>query len=173
MLTGCRLSEAAHLTWTNIDLTEQTVRFTDTKNKESRTVYLSQELTKMLIELSQLKSNNLVFPSRNGKSFINKYDRSDTPYYFSEAVKILGLNEGRGRRDRVTFHTIRHTVATNLAKVLDVRSLMDVMRWKVIEMAARYIHTQEETKRHAANTLAESWKKIDNAKILPFKSSAV
>lgn len=173
MLTGCRLSEAAHLTWTNIDLTEQTVRFTDTKNKESRTVYLSQELTKMLIELSQLKSNNLVFPSRNGKSFINKYDRSDTPYYFSEAVKILGLNEGRGRRDRVTFHTIRHTVATNLAKVLDVRSLMDVMGWKVIEMAARYIHTQEETKRHAANTLAESWKKIDNAKILPFKSSAV
>lgn len=32
------------------------------------------------------------------------------------------------------------------------------MSWKVIEMAARYIHTQEETKRDAANVLSESWK---------------
>lgn len=169
MLTGCRLSEAVHLTWAHVDLIGQTVRFVDTKNKDTRIVYLSQELIKMLKELPYASLNEIVFPRRDGKPFIDKEDRSDTPYYFSEAVKILGFNEGRGRRDRVTFHTIRHTVATNLAKILDVRSLMDVMGWKVIEMAARYIHTQEETKRHAANALSESWKKIDNTKILPFK----
>lgn len=171
MLTGCRLSEAANLTWAYVDLTAQTACFATTKNKESRTVYLSPELLKMLAEFSQAKAGKLVFPRRDGTSFITKADRTDTPHYFSEAVKALGFNEGRGIRDRVTFHTIRHTVATNLAKKLDVRSLMDVMGWKVIAMAARYIHTQEETKRQAANMLAETWKKTEQAKVLQFHSS--
>lgn len=49
---------------------------------------------------------------------------------------------------------------------------MDVMGWKVIAMAARYIHTQEETKRQAANILAGAWKKQEQAKVLQFNSSA-
>ena len=171
MLTGCRLSEAANLTWAHVDLTAQTACFANTKNKESRTVYLSPELVKMLAAFSQARAGELVFPRRDGTSFITKADRTDTPHYFSEAVKALGFNEGRGIRDRVTFHTIRHTVATNLAKILDVRSLMDVMGWKVIAMAARYIHTQEETKRQAANILAGTWKKTEQAKVLQFHSS--
>ena len=56
------------------------------------------------------------------------------------------------------MHTICNTVTTNLAKIRGVRNLMDVMGWKVVEIDARYIHTQEETKRHAANALSESWK---------------
>ncbi|MBD5646104.1 MAG: phage integrase family protein [Desulfovibrio sp.] len=128
------------------------------KNKDSRVVYLSLELVKMLMALHGHNSNEIVFPRRDGKPFIDKEGRSDSLYSFSEAEKILGFNEWRGIDDRVTFHTIRHTVATNLAKILDVRSLMDVKSWKVIEMAARYIHTQEEMKRHAANALSESWK---------------
>lgn len=171
MLTGCRLSEAANLTWAHVDLTAQTACFANTKNKESRTVYLSPELVKMLAAFSQARAGELVSPRRDGTSFITKADRTDTPHYFSEAVKALGFNEGRGIRDRVTFHTIRHTVATNLAKILDVRSLMDVMGWKVIAMAARYIHTQEETKRQAANILAGTWKKTEQAKVLQFHSS--
>ena len=49
---------------------------------------------------------------------------------------------------------------------------MDVMGWKVIAMAARYIHTQDETKRHAANILAGAWKKQEQAKVLQFNPSA-
>ena len=103
-------------------------------------------------------SNEIVFPRRDGKPFIDKEGRSDSPYSFSKAEKILGFNEWRGIDDRVTFHTIGHTAAMNLAKMLDVRSLMDVMGWKVIEMAGRYIHIKEETKHHAAKALSESWK---------------
>ena len=125
-----------------------------------------------LTDGGQASAGDFVLPRHDGTPFINKADRTDTPYYFSEAVKALALNEGRSTRDRVTFHTIRHTVATNLAKVLDVRSLMDVMGWKVIAMAARYIHTQEETKRQAANILAGAWKKQEQAKVLQFNPSA-
>lgn len=172
MLTGCRLSEAANLTWAHVDFDGQSVRFADTKNKESRTVYLSPELMEMLAALPQIGAGELVLPRRDGTSFITKAERTDTPHFFIEAVKSLGLNEGRIIRDRVTFHTIRHTVATNLARVLDVRSLMDVMGWKVIAMAARYIHTQEETKRQAANILAGAWKKSEQGKVLQFQKSA-
>ena len=70
----------------------------------------------------------------------------------------------------VTFHTIRHTVATNLANVLDVRNIMYV-NWKVIAMAAGNIHAQEETKRQAANILAGAWKKQEQATMLQFDSS--
>ena len=172
MLTGCRLSEAANLTWAHVDLNEQCVRFVDTKNKDSRTVYLSPELMEMLAALPRNGAGELVLPRHDGVSFVSRADRTDTPHYFSEAVKTLKFNEGRSVRDRVTFHTIRHTVATNLAKVLDVRSLMDVMGWKVIAMAARYIHTQEETKRQAATMLAGAWKKSEQAKVLQFQKSA-
>lgn len=158
MLTGCRLSEAVNLKWGDVDFDKEIVRFTNTKNKDTRIFYFSDDLRLLLSSLFKAEyPNELVFKRRDGKSFFLRPDKSETPYYFVEVVKQLGLNEGREKRDRVSFHTLRHTVATNLAKVLDVRSLMDVMGWKVVSMAARYIHTQEETKRAAANYLASSW----------------
>jgi len=80
-------------------------------------------------------------------------------------------NEGRGARDRVSFHTIRHTVATQLAKSLDVRSLMDIMGWKVVAMAARYIHSNEDTKRAAMAALEKTIAQPEKGKIIPFKGN--
>lgn len=156
--TGCRLSEAAHLKWSSVNLDESFVYFVNTKNNDSRKVYISDDIVKMLYESPVHTHNELVFPRKDGMSFVENENHSDTPYFFRAAVKKLGLNEGRGPRDRVTFHTIRHTAATRLAKVLDIRSLMDVMGWKVIAMAARYMHTNEDTKREAANILSQSMK---------------
>jgi len=48
----------------------------------------------------------------------------------------LGFNKGRDKRNRISFHIIRHTVATNLARQLDIRGLMDIMGWRVAEGAA-------------------------------------
>ena len=66
---------------------------------------------------------------------------------------MLRFNEGRGRLDRISFHSIRHTVATELANKLDLRSLMDVMGWKVPAMALRYMHGDEEKKIDALEAL--------------------
>lgn len=100
----------------------------------------------------------IVLLRRDDNPFIDTGDRSDTACSFTEPVKICGFNEGRGRHDRVTFYTIPSTIAINLVKILDVRSRMDVTGRKVIEKATQYIHTQEETIRHAANALSESRK---------------
>jgi len=92
----------------------------------------------------------------------------EAPETFRAVVKSLGLNDGRGERDRVSFHTIRHTVATQLAKSLDVRSLMDVMGWKVIAMAARYIHSNEDTKRAVMAALEKTIAQPERGKVLSF-----
>lgn len=147
MLTGCRASEAFHLRWEDIDFTTAELRFVDTKNKESRVLYLSEELTKLLLSFAPTKRNGVVFLRSDGKPHV------DSPFHFKSAIKALGLNEGRALRDRISFHSIRHTVATELARTLDIRSLMDIMGWKQISMAARYIHSDEKTKRAAMEIL--------------------
>jgi integrase len=162
MLTGCRASEAFNLYWREVDLDAGTVRFVDTKNHEERTIFLPPALIKHLKSFGPGEPGAVVFPRQDGKAYV------EAPSAFRTVVRELGLNDNRAMRDRVTFHTIRHTTATNLAKSLDVRSLMDVMGWKVIAMAARYIHSNDDTKRAAMSTLEGTLAPQDKAKIIPF-----
>jgi len=163
MLTGCRASEAFNLRWRDVDLETGELRFMDTKNKDSRIIYLSDELVALLKSFGPKDKTDIVFPRSDGKPHV------EAPFHFKEAVKDLKLNDGHEPRDRISFHTIRHSVATELARFLDVRSLMDVMGWKQIAMAARYIHSDEETKRAAMTALARSTKAT--GKVLRFKKN--
>ena len=92
-------------------------------------------------------SKSLVFPREDGEQY------REAPTTFALVVDKLELNEGRDEYDRISFHNIRHTVATRLAPNLDLRSLMDVMGWKVVAMAARYIKSSEQAKREALECL--------------------
>lgn len=85
------------------------------------------------------------------KVFTNAHMRTykEAPSAFRIAVSRLGLNEDRARLDCIFFHSIRHTVATELARQIDIRSLMDIMGWKVPAMALRYMHG-DTTKAQAA-----------------------
>ncbi len=162
MLTGCRASEAFKLRWRDVDLEAGQLRFTDTKNKESRTLFLSPALTELLKSFGPGAPDSVVFPRADGKPHV------EAPHHFKEVVQEQKMNEGRGPRDRISFHTIRHTVATNLAGILDVRSLMDIMGWKQVAMAARYVHSNENTKRAAMAALEKTLAPQDKAKVIPF-----
>jgi hypothetical protein len=59
-------------------------------------------------------------------------------------------------------------VATNLAGILDIRSLMDVMGWKQVAMAARYVHSNEDTKRAAMAALEKPLAPQEKGKVLSF-----
>lgn len=148
-LTGCRVSEAASLKRANVDLenTLGTITFRVTKNKEPRTISISQRLREFLEEFFPRDSKSLVFPREDGEQY------KAAPATFQLVVDKLELNEGRDEYDRISFHNIRHTVATRLAPRLDLRSLMDVMGWKVVAMAARYIKSSEQAKREALECL--------------------
>ena len=162
MLTGCRLSEVCDLRWRDVNLEEKQLRFVDTKNKDTRIIFLSPALVDLLAGFGPGRPEEIVFPRVDGEQ------HTDAPYTFRTVIERLGLNIGRSPRDRVSFHTIRHTVATQLARSLDVRSLMDIMGWKTVQMAARYIHSNEDTKRAAMAALEKTLAPQDTAKILPF-----
>lgn len=144
-LTGCRASEAFKLEWRHI--TNNYICFEDTKNGSSRIVPISQTLQRLLTAQTHGTPTELVFTKRCSSPY------TEAPSSFRTAIRKLKLNEGRGKLDRISFHSIRHTVATELANQLDLRSLMDVMGWKVPAMALRYMHGNEERKLSALEAL--------------------
>lgn len=172
MLTGCRLFEALGLRWGAVDLDAAVVRFVDTKNKDTRTVPLAGPLVEMfealLVDMGPTALEGK--PAADSAVFVNERGVAwaAVPNAFLAAVSALRLNEGRDSRDRVSFHTLRHTTATELAQVLDIRSLMAFMGWKHVAMAARYIHANEDAQRAALATL-ERRLKPSNGKVLPMR----
>lgn len=148
-LTGCRFSEAAQLKWSAINLSDSPgyITFKNTKNKEERNIAISSKMRTFLENINTGDLQSLVFPREDGKQY------RESPTTFSLIIEKLQLNKERGEYDRISFHSIRHTVATRLAHCLDLRSLMDVMGWKVVAMAARYIKSSEQAKKNALETL--------------------
>lgn len=168
MLTGCRLLEALGLKWGAIDLDAGVVRFIKTKNKGNRTIPLAKPLLEMFAVLrEELGGQSDAEPPADAFVFLNERGKPWTavPGAFLAVVEQLELNKGREKLDRVSFHTMRHTTATELAKVLDIRTLMAFMGWKNIAMAARYIHPDEETQRAALATLERRLKPTHDEEI--------
>lgn len=121
----------------------------DTKNKTNRKLALTSEIASLLEMVKPEYPTGYIFLSSRGEPYCQP------PKAFRKTTEILCLNENRGKLERITFHSIRHSVATKLAETLDIRSLMDFMGWKRIEIAARYIHGNEDKIKKAAEKLGE------------------
>lgn len=161
-LTGCRASEAFNLVWGNIDHARGCIVFADTKNRDSRTIPITEPLAELLNSMTAGPADVPVFVKEDGSVY------QQAPYPFQSVVDDLGLNEGRGKRDRLVFHSIRHSVATRLAQRLGPRDLMDVMGWRTVQMAMRYVHGNEAAKAKALATLGTA---PEEGKVLPFRGS--
>jgi integrase len=146
-LTGCRLSEATNLMWNHIDRERMVLSFVDTKNGTTRRIPITAVMDKLLTKIKFTCNSEFVFVNTLGMPY------TGTPQAFINTIKALNLNEGRETLDRVCFHTIRHTIATRLASILDIRSLMDFLGWKQVSMAARYTHANEQKIKQAAEIL--------------------
>lgn len=164
-LTCARFGEAARLEWKDVDLGLGSATFRGTKNGTDRTIPLSQTLVEFLRELKQEgdanrdRRNGLVFPNGDGTMY------RQTPQPFRKVVESLGLNEGRDKRDRVVFHSLRHTGATRLAQInTPLPDLMSLAGWKTASMALRYAHSNDASKRRAMSAL-ESMTQAEPAKV--------
>jgi integrase len=160
-LTGARASECYNLRWRDIDHSRQLIRFPETKNRDSRTVFITGALSNLLNDLPPSPIDAFVFTRGDGKPY------SEAPYSFRVIVDDLELNRSRSDRDRISFHTIRHSVATELAKTLNTRDLMDVMGWRTVQMAMRYVHGNEIAKHSALSRLEESMKPTKTGDVIP------
>ena len=157
-LTGCRFGEASALQWQDVDLGLGQCIFRQTKNGQDRTIPLPDSLVDFMRGFGPGKG--LVFPNGEGTQY------RQTPQPFRVAVEALGLNEGRDKRDRVVFHTLRHTAATRLGQVsTPLRDMMDLAGWKTASMALRYQHSNDAGRRRAMAAL-ESMTQVEAPKVV-------
>lgn len=164
---GLRRGEVAALKWEDIDLDTGTVKICRaaanvtggmivkaTKTKRSTaSLPLTQHLTNVLKHYktySELDKKNygidtdFLFYQSDG-SVINL---NTITHWFKSLCTRLGI-EG------VTFHSIRHTVATNLLQNgVDIATVAAILRDNVSTVAAVYVHSDEDVKRKAIEGLS-------------------
>jgi len=99
--TGCRLNEAAGMTWGEIEATSWTIPAARAKNGRQRAVPLPAQAVELLRKLDPGKPDALVFPSSGGGTLSN-WDRQ---------TKRLYVRSGTAGWHR---HDLRRTVATML-----------------------------------------------------------
>ena len=149
--TGMRMGECFDLCWHNVDFQNEIIHILDAKNEESRPAYMTVAVKEMLSRRKQIIDNTLVFPSRDGDRF-KKLSHS-----FYNTVKQLGWNEGiEDQRQRVVFHTLRHTFASWLAMQGEsLVTIKELMGHKTIEMTLRYSHLIPDQKRAAIGKMEQ------------------
>jgi len=152
LYTGMRAGEIFNLKWSDIDFNNDIIHIKDPKSGENRTAYMTKSIKQLLNErYNRLKPNSdeLVFKARNGGK-ITRISKA-----FERAVKKLGLNDGiTDPRDKVVFHTLRHTFASWLAiQGTPIYTIKELMGHKTLAMTERYSHLIPDTKREAVKKL--------------------
>ncbi len=143
--TGARADEIFSLTWGNIDISRGSIALMDTKNRKNRTIFMTAPVKEMLSCRETKERKTLVFPSQKGKK-IPQISKS-----FARAVDKLGLNDGvTDRRDRVVFHTLRHTFASWLVENGEnLYTVKELLGHSTLQMTERYAHLGDNTLKKA------------------------
>lgn len=136
---GLRAGEIFNLTWQDLDLERGQILVKDGKNSmggRSRTAYMTTQVKEMLERRSAHKENALVFHNAKGGRILEPSN------LFSRTVKELGFNDGvTDRRQKVVFHTLRHTFASWLVEAgTDLYTVKELLGQQSISMTERYSH---------------------------------
>lgn len=151
---GLRFGEIAELKISDIDFFSENICVRDPKNSKSRhqimTATLKEELERFIALTNPL---SYLFPGQNGEK------QKTVSRTFERAVKKLGLNEVNGipvtdARQKVVFHTLRHTYASWLALSGQGQAMIaELMGHSSIEMSARYTHLFPDARKATASAI--------------------
>lgn len=146
---GFRAGEIFNLKWEHVIWHSERISIVDPKNGESRMEPMHPVVKKMLQRRFSDDHNGYVFKARNG-SKISQI--SDT---FQRTVDKLGFNDGiTDVRQKVVFHTLRHTYASWLVmNGIDLYTTQKLMGHKSNQMTQRYAHLAPGYLEKAVNSL--------------------
>ncbi|HRT81546.1 MAG TPA: site-specific integrase [Oscillospiraceae bacterium] len=149
---GLRFGEIAALTWSCVNWQAGTLAILNAKTG-SRTAYLTEEAKAMLRAREQGDPGGFVFPKRGGDGTMKQVSKA-----FADTVKELGFNEGvSDRKQKVTFHTLRHTYATHLYEAThDLYLTQKSLGHATVSMTARYAKMSESRLREGTAALEKS-----------------
>lgn len=170
--TGARAGEIFNIKEQDVDFENELIALRDTKNTETRYAPMTVDVKKILKRrIENLHSNDTEEPSDNSNSYIftdkdgNKINEVSNA--FNRIVNDLGFNDGvTDSRQRVVFHTLRHTFASWLAiQGTPLYTIAKLMGHKSISMSERYAHLSPDHKKQAVMGLEQAFKgKILNNK---------
>jgi integrase len=146
--TGMRFGEIISLRWEDVDFSAGIIHIRDAKSG-SRAAHLSADAAAMLQERC-IQPVGLIFPTKAGTQVIGRGGNT-----FSRVVENLEMNKGiTDRRQRVVFHTLRHTFASWLAiKGIPLYVIGELLGHKTLEMTKRYSHLCPDAKQDAVTLI--------------------
>ena len=152
LYAGLRAGEIHGLTWGDVDFDNGQILIRDPKNGQNRFAFINAPIEAMLKQRYTVQDNHrLLFPTADGKK------RVQVSRAFMKCVSQLGFNDGvTDSRQRVVFHTLRHTFASWLVqKGVPLHTVAELMGHKSIAMTQRYAHLSPDSLRNAAKILGE------------------
>jgi integrase len=152
---GLRAGEIFNLTWDCLDFKQESILLKDTKAKNSRHAYMTSSVKEMFNR--RKKRGSYVFLTGSdypAAKTLKKWQGGKEPTpkkitavsnAFDVVVKRLGFNKDvDDRRDRVVFHSLRHTFASwHVMNGTDLYVVKELMGHSTIKMTERYAHLQE------------------------------
>lgn len=155
MKTGFRSSELKSLEWSSVDLTNGsvTVQSCYSKNDETRTVPLTDDLAKALRKIKEKRK-----PDANDHVFLlDGKPWKDWREAFNGALRRAGISNFR-------FHDLRHCYGSWLAMInVSDKGRMELMGHKDPKMTMRYTHLSMDYKSQAVQKLPKFGKDIMEA----------
>lgn len=162
---GLRFGEVAALTYGDINFDDGTLYVRESKSGRARHAVMTPDVMAALRDLPGGYHSDLLFAGRSGEAMSAK---SST---FQRAVDAVGLNNtGRmirmpdgktvperitDARQKVVFHTLRHTYASWLAMAGERElSLADLLGHTSTAMTKRYTHLMENARRGTADKIS-------------------
>lgn len=161
LFAGLRFSEVAALKWEDVNLDENILLIKDPKSKRNRYAHILKEMKEVLINHSQGQKRGLVFQSRNGGQIARP---SKT---FSRIANEMFNEDIDDPRQKVVFHTLRHTFASWLVQGgEELYKVKELMGHADLKMTQRYSHLAPEGLKIAAKSL-EGKLDLNNSKVIP------
>ncbi len=158
--TGCRRGEILSLQWSQVDLTENTIRLEPgtTKNKRARIIPLTRELRELLVMQKARRDQHwpdcpwVFFRYADGRQIRNFYDA------WARACWKAGLWEGDEKTGRPTrlFHDLRRSGVRNVVRSGTPEAVaMQISGHKTRAVFDRYNIVSESDLKEAARRLSD------------------
>ena len=153
LTTGARAGEILGIRFKDLDFENQYINLNETKNGTSRKLKITPQLGKELSKIPKGKPNEFLFQTQKNTPYTkipNLYIRV-TDNMFNQEL------ESNDARNRVCFHTLRHTFASWLAMDgVPMYTLKHLMGHKDINQTLRYAKLSPDTATAAVVNLEQS-----------------